>query len=53
MKMKYNVFFKFVYYTQRSPGELKLQITFVLKDFFSHVPFLWCVLYFLVFAIAG
>lgn len=54
LKIKYNFFFsKFIYYIQRSPGELKLQITFVLKDCFSRVPFPWRVLYFLVFTIAG
>lgn len=53
LKIKSNSFFKCIYYVQRNPGELKLQITLALKDLFSPVPFLWCVLYFPVFTIAG
>ena len=53
LKIKSNSFSKCVYYVQRNPGEMKLQITLALEDLFSHVPFLPRVLYFPVFAIAG
>ena len=53
LKIKSNSFSNCVYYVQRNPGEMKLQITLALEDLFSHVPFPWRVLYFPVFTIAG